>query len=334
MTNTTIAGRLAKFTPVHLTADTSRCTAGDLEAVKKLVQVAKIFDSLYMQQAWAGNGEQYEKVKASGDADTIRLYHLMRGPWDRVAENEPFLEGVPERPETGSFYPSDMTKSEFEAFRASLSPEEQAAASGFYTVVRRDEVTGALKLVKFSDEYRAFLESAASLLREAAALVSDASLRAFLNARADAFVTNEYVESDILWLKVSADSPLEVTCGPYEVYTDALLSQKSAYEIYIHVRDFPFSEKLKKFGSLLQAFEDSLPVEPKYINASLGNNPTPIVAIVEGGSKLVIIKNVQEGKFKHVLMPIARIVIDPEQLPLVDFDAFFTHILLHEVAHS
>jgi hypothetical protein len=64
------------------------------------------------------------------------------------------------------------------------------------------------------------------------------------------------------------------------------------------------------------------------------NLPNDEKAIKKAGSKLVLIKNVQEGKFKHVLTPIAHQVLQPDQLQYLDKNAFTTHILLHEVSHS
>lgn len=64
------------------------------------------------------------------------------------------------------------------------------------------------------------------------------------------------------------------------------------------------------------------------------NLPNDEVAIKKGGSKLVLIKNVQEGKFDKVLTPIASQVLAHDQLQHLTKDAFTTHVLLHEVCHS
>jgi hypothetical protein len=47
-----------------------------------------------------------------------------------------------------------------------------------------------------------------------------------------------------------------------------------------------------------------------------------------------MLKNVQEAKFRMVLQPIARLALAPGEERNVSFDAFFTHILMHELMHG
>jgi hypothetical protein len=47
-----------------------------------------------------------------------------------------------------------------------------------------------------------------------------------------------------------------------------------------------------------------------------------------------MLKNVQEAKFNKVLVPISKTVIDTPQRSQISFDAFFTHILMHELLHG
>src|SRR5262249_1457825 len=51
-------------------------------------------------------------------------------------------------------------------------------------------------------------------------------------------------------------------------------------------------------------------------------------------TKRVMLKNVQEAKFKSVLVPIAQVALQPADRKQVSFDAFFTHILMHELMHG
>ncbi|KAF9406376.1 hypothetical protein BGZ76_006347, partial [Entomortierella beljakovae] len=137
-----------------------------------------------------------------------------------------------------------------------------------------------------------------------------------------------------------------------------MFSIRAAFEFYLHARDFESSDILAKFSSRLQDMEDQLPVDELYKAKGLqppaiitvnqlysgGDVAVPMTAaynlpndekpIKIAGSKLVIIKNVQEGKFEKVLRPIAEQVLDPDQLDKVEFEAFFQHVLMHEVAHS
>jgi galactose mutarotase-like enzyme len=61
------------------------------------------------------------------------------------------------------------------------------------------------------------------------------------------------------------------------------------------------------------------------------NLPNDERVIREKGSKRVMLKNVQRAKFDKILQPIAATVLAPELQKDISFDAFFTHILAHEL---
>jgi hypothetical protein len=64
------------------------------------------------------------------------------------------------------------------------------------------------------------------------------------------------------------------------------------------------------------------------------NLPNDERVIRERGSKRVMLKNVQEAKFKSTLTPISKLVLRPSDQKDLDFDSFFTHILAHEIMHG
>ena len=234
---------------------------------------------------------------------------------------------------------------------------EKEKATGYFYAIRRD-ASGKLTVVPYSEEYREFLDPAAKLLREAAALTTNATLRDYLNKRAAAFASNDYYDSDVAWMDL--DSPIDVTIGPYETYEDELFGYKAAFEAYVTLRDDAETEKLKKFSNYMQELENNLPIEPRYRNPKVGaSSPLRVVNVVyssgEGnsgvqtaafnlpndervikakGSKRVMLKNTQDAKFNKVLLPISRVVLEPAQQRNVAFDSFFTHILMHEVVHG
>ncbi|KAJ2157476.1 hypothetical protein GGF46_004482 [Coemansia sp. RSA 552] len=357
-----IKERLARYKPTELRADLSHLADGDKRALVKLAAASDLLDSVYYQQIWSGAPQLREQLRQrAGEStearDTHRLFELFRGPWDRSADNEVFVSGAAAKPKHANVYPGDMSAAEFASWVKQLSPEDARRAEGFYDVVVRAK-DGQLGLVKYSDEYRQLLEPAAALLEEAAELVSDQSFAKFLRGRAAAFGTNQYVDSEVAWLKISHQSALEAAIGPYETYEDELFSAKAFFESMVHVRDFEGSQVLDKFTSSLELVERHLPIPERYRNRDLvpppivvvnqvyngGDTAVPMtaaynlpndeVAIERAGSKLTMIKNVQEGKFHSVLQPIARRVLASSDLDAVTFDAFFTHVLLHEVAHS
>jgi hypothetical protein len=350
----------ARFAPTVIGADLSTLSAGDRQALDKILDAARRIDAIYLRQVWRGNVDLLRKLEAdkspAGEA-RLRYFRINYGPWSRLDHNQPFVDGVPPKPPQAAFYPDDMTKEEFNAWVATLKGEAADQAKGFFHVIRRGG-DGKLRAIPYSEEYREFLEPAAQSLREAAALTTNETLRKFLTLRADAFLSNDYYASDVAWMEL--DAPLDVTIGPYEVYEDELFNAKAAFEAYVTLRDDAETEKLARFGKHLQEIEDRLPLEARYRNPRVAaaapirvvnqisgsgegrrgvqtaafNLPNDERVIQQKGSKRVMLKNVQEAKFQRVLIPIARSVLPASDVGAVSFDAFFTHILAHELVHG
>ena len=213
-------------------------------------------------------------------------------------------------------------------------------------------------MTPYSQAYAADLGKAARLLREAAALTDNASLKNFLTLRADAFLSNDYYASDMAWMDL--DAPLDITIGPYETYNDELFGYKAAFEAYVTIRDDRETGRLTDFASRLQEIENNLPIDPRYRNPKLGaaapirvvnevmaagdgahgvrtaafNLPNDERVVHEKGSKRVMLKNIQEAKFQSTLIPIAARVLAPAAREDLSFDYFFMHILAHELSHG
>ena len=64
------------------------------------------------------------------------------------------------------------------------------------------------------------------------------------------------------------------------------------------------------------------------------NLPNDERVVREKGTKRVMLKNVQDAKFKMVLLPISKVALPAPDQTKVAFDAFFTHILMHELMHG
>jgi len=256
-----------------------------------------------------------------------------------------------------SFYPADSTKDEVDKWISGLSGDAHAQATSFFTVIRRGPKRDFIT-VPYSLEYQDVLLAAASLLRRAAGETAQPSLKKYLELRADALLSNDYYASDVAWMEL--DSSIEPTIGPYETYEDSWFGYKAAFEAFITVRDDDETKKLAAFSSELQGLEDALPIDPKYRNPKLGalapirvvnvvfnagdgnrgvqtaafNLPNDDRVIREKGSKRVMLKNMQDAKFEKVLVPISKIALAASDQSKVSFDAFFTHILMHELMHG
>jgi hypothetical protein len=325
-----------------------------------------LIDGLFLEQVWAANPSVLTAL--SGDrsaAGRAQLHYFLinKGPWDRLDHNKPFVTGPaaallpPAKPPQANFYPADASKEEIEKWIGGLTGDARAQATGFFSVVRRGP-GGKLVTVPYSVEYQNVLSQAAVYLREAADRTSQPTLKKYLSARADAFLSNDYFASDMAWMEL--DASLEPTIGPYETYEDEWFGYKAAFEAFVAVRDDGETRKLTTFSGELQGLENALPIDAAYRNPKLGalapirvvnvvftagdgnrgvqtaafNLPNDDRVIKEKGSKRVMLKNVQQAKFDKVLIPISGVALGAADRAHVTFDAFFTHILMHELMHG
>jgi hypothetical protein len=357
-----LAARTARFAPVDMVVPID-LPGNEPAALGHLIQAARLIDGLFLEQVWAGNTSLLAELAADqtpeGRAE-LHYFLINKGPWSRIDEQEPFVRpgrAVPSKPPQANYYPGDATREEVASWIDSLPPDARAQATNFFTVIRRD-ARGQLTSVPYSVAYRNVLLEAAGHLREAASLVTEPTLRRYLETRADAFLSNDYFESDMAWMEL--DAAIEPTIGPYETYEDQWFGYKAGFEAFITLRDEAESKRLGVFSSQLQALEDALPVEARYRNPQLGalapirvvnvvfsagdgnrgvqtaafNLPNDARVIREKGAKRVMLKNVQEAKFERVLMPIAEVALPQAERSQVSFEAFFTHILMHELMHG
>jgi hypothetical protein len=356
-----------RFAPVELRAETAGLSKGDRAAIGKLIEAAKIVDTLQLRQRWAGNEALWAALRKDGSAlgkARQDYFWLNKGPWSIIDGNASFMPpeyagiAIPARkPDGANFYPAGASKEALEAWMNALPPQEKEAAQWYFTVIRSG-ADGKFRTVPYSEEYKTELTQLAKLLRDAAASTDNASLKKFLLLRADAFLSNDYLASDFAWMDL--DSPVDITIGPYETYNDELFGYKAAFEAYVSVRDPKETQKLNFFGKHMQELEDNLPLDKQYRNPKVGamapmvvvnqvygagdgnmgvqtaayNLPNDERIIRERGSKRVMLKNIQEAKFESTLKPITKLVLRPQDQKDLDFDSFFTHILAHEITHG
>ena len=351
----------ARFAPTEIRADLSNLSATDRQVLAKLVEASKIIDALFLRQVWAGNEAMLLDLARSRTAEgRARLHYFLinKGPWSRLDHNQPFVAGAPPKPAGANFYPADATKAEIDQWIASLL--RSRSRQGDRLLHRHPPRCGrqAFTLVPYNVAYKDELTRMAGLLRDAAALTGEPTLKAFLVKRADAFLSNDYYDSDVAWMEL--DATIEPTIGPYEVYEDEWFNYKAAFETFITVQDEAESAKLQKFAGELQDIEDHLPIDPKMRNPKLGalapivvvnevfaagdanrgvqtaafNLPNDERVLREKGAKRVMLKNVQDAKFAKTLVPISKVVLSPADQRDVLFSAFFTHIVVHELMHG
>ena len=350
--------RVAQFAPTPLAADLSALSAEDRQVLDKLVEAGKLMNEIFLRQVWTGNPALREQLKGltGPHAEAARRYFALNfGPWDRLAERQPFIGDKP-HPAGAGYYPEDLTKAGFEDWIA-RHPGDKDRFTSTVTVIRRGP-DGGLKAVPYSQEYAEWLKPAAKLLRDAAALTGNASLKKFLDLRATAFETDDYYASDVAWMDL--DAPVEVTIGPYETYEDELFGYKAAFEAFVTVNLPKESAALARYKERLPWLERNLPIPDADKNLHRGtDSPIRVVDSVYGGgenqsgvqtvafnlpndervreakgSKKVLLHNVMRAKYDQMLIPIASRVLDPAQVRDVSFDAYFNEVLHHELSHG
>lgn len=355
-----LAALSKRFAPVEVKVDLSKLPAQERAALAKLVEASRYVDALFMRQRFAGNNAllfQLLSDESPAGRASLDYFLLNKGPWSELDEDRAFLPGVGAKPPGANFYPADATREQIDSWMQGLPPAQKSEATGFFTTIRRG-IDGKFVAVPYSLEYQGELMEMARLLREAAALTQQPTLKSFLQKRAAAFVSNDYYASDVAWMEL--DASIEPTIGPYEVYEDEWFNFKAAFESFITLTDAAESEKLERFSSQLQDLEDHLPIDRKFRKPKLGGySPIRVVNVVfaagdanhgvqtaafnlpndervvaEKGSKRVLLRNFQQAKFDKVLTPIASIALAPQDQALVSFEAFFTHILMHELMHG
>lgn len=340
--------KLEQYMKVTLTTDLSGLTEKEKQMVPLLLQVAQIMDDIYWKQSY-GNKEAL--LAGIQDSATREFALINYGPWDRLDDNKPFVEGVGAKPAGANFYPADMTAAEFDG----LTDKNKSSQ---YTVVRRDS-TGKLVVIPYRVEYKAEIERAADLLNQAAALAEDAGLKKYLELRAKALLTDEYFESDMAWMDMKTNT-IDFICGPIENYEDALYGSKAAHEAFLLVKDKEWSVRLEKYAKLLPKLQEGLPVDAKYKKEKPGSNsdlnaydalyyagdcnsgsktiainlPNDEIVQLKKGSRRLQLKNSMKAKFDNIMLPISNELIAADQRKNVTFDAFFSNVMFHEVAHG
>ncbi len=353
-----LAAARAQIADVKMDVNTAFLSDEEREVVNLLIEAADLMSEIYMRQVSENNPAIREQIVNSGRADTtllLDMFDLHFGPWDTLAEGHAFFGDTPHSDGAG-FYPADMTKAEFAAWVAA-HPEDEEAFQSLFTVIRRDG--DRLVAIPYSTHYKQWLEPAAALLRKAAATTSNASLKTFLNLRADAFFSDDYFASDMAWMDL-ADTPIEVVIGPYEVYTDKMFGYKAAFEAFITLRDPELSDAVARYKAFLRDMEANLPVDESYKNFKRGfESPIAVTGQVHGGgdnvpgvqtiafnlpndervreakgAKKVLLSNVLGAKFKLILNPMSQHVLVPEQAKLLMRKYMEMGTLFHELAHS
>jgi hypothetical protein len=346
--NLKIQERVESYNPITLTEDLSWLSASEKKIIPILIDAAKIMDDLFWLQNY---GDKNQLLSMTNDEYEKKFILINYGPWDILDGLKPFVKDINPKPEGANFYPSDMTKEEFNKFPDSKKTDP-------YTILRRND-KGELVVIPYSVAYKESLNKAASLLRQASELAENAGLKKYLSLRAEALITDNYQPSDYAWMDMKT-SNIDFVIGPIENYTDGLFGYKTAFESYVLIKNIDWSKKLEKYSMMLPDIQKGLPVEEIYKKEIPGtgsdlnvynaiyyagdcNAGSKTIAInlpndeevqAKKGSRRLQLKNIMNSKFDDIMTPISNLLITEEQRKYVKFNAFFENTMFHEVAHG
>jgi hypothetical protein len=332
-----------------LEADLSSLTENEKLMLPLLIDAAKIMDDLFWEQALGEPKDEFLGKIKNEKLKQFAIYNY--GPWDRLDDNKPFIEGYGEKPKGANFYPTDMDTAEFTNWKFHDKKNQ-------YSVIRRDS-KGNLMMSKYSEYFKSKLEAAAELIKQAAQYADDPGLNKYLHLRVEALLNDDYKASDMAWMDMKKNR-IDFVVGPIETYEDALYGYRASFEAYVLIKDMEWSKKLEKFASFLPELQKGLPVDAKYKKEMPGgnsdlnaydviyyagdcNSASKTIAInlpndeevqLSKGTRRLQLKNVMKAKFEKILTPISNELIDPSQTQYINFDAFFSTVMFHEVAHG
>ena len=340
--------KINEFVTVKLTTDLTKLSDKEKQMIPLLIDAAKIMDDLYWEQVI---GDKQKFLDSIPDT-LIRVFTgINYGPWERLNGNRPFMNGFGEKPLGANMYPKDMTKEEFEKWTNKDKTSQ-------YSIIGRNK-DNSLKNIWYHDAFKEKLVKAAELLIQAAGLAEDPGLQNYLGLRAKALVTDNYFASDMAWMDMK-NNTIDFVVGPIENYEDELFGYKTAFESALLVKDKDWSLKLAKFAKFLPELQKQLPVDNKYKKEKPGtdsdlnaydiiyvsghsNAGSKTIAInlpndekvqLAKGSRRLQLKNAMRAKFDNILVPISNVLIDSTQKKNIRFDAFFSNVMFHEVAHG
>lgn len=340
--------KVEEFALIELRSDLiGKLPESDRQLIPILINIAEIMDELFWKQTF-GDRSILDTIQDQWVKDFAMINY---GPWERLNDNKPFIAEFANKPLGCQYYPEDITKEEYDAF-------EDANKGSLYTVLRRNE-DGSLKTVWYRDEYKEELTKVCDLLDQAIAIAEDPGLKLYLTERKNAFQTDDYFNSDMVWMDMK-ESNIDFVVGPIENYDDKFNEAKASYEGFLLVKDQERSKDLAKFVAMLPDLQKALPGDDKYKTFVPGtssdlnvydavyyagdcNAGSKTIAInlpnddrvqAAKGARRLQLRNSMQAKFDKILMPIGELIIEPTQQKYLKFDAFFWNVTFHEVAHG
>ncbi|MRT93277.1 Zn-dependent hydrolase [Ancylomarina sp. 16SWW S1-10-2] len=346
--DTVMQRKLANYATVKLNADLSGLTDGHAKLFSHLLKAADAIDELYWLQSY---GDKNELLNKMGDDSDIKAYAMINyGPWDRLDGNAPFTDDYPPRPLGAGFFPSNMNQNDFFAIAGNekFSP---------FTIIKEDPI-GELKVISYHEAYKTQINKAVEHIRKGTEYCDCQNFKAYLLQRADDLLTDNFMKSDSLWLKLK-DNKIDFFIGPIENREDHLIWTKYSYGAFVLLRNVEWTKNVEKFSLLLPYLQKNLPVDDEFKSEAPADNTDIVIydllyntGYCNAGNKLIGLnlpigteqvvsnsrkihfKNVMEAKFQKILKPITNLVINKKQRKHVKFNSFFQNTIFYEISNS
>ena len=215
------------------------------------------------------------------------------------------------------------------------------------------------KAVRYSVEYKKYLDPVVKLLNECADLSDNESFAKFLRLKAKALTTDNYFDADVAWIDMKGNK-FDMVFGPFETYSDKIKGVKAKYEAYIEIVDQVESDKLEKYTKYLTEMENNLPIPAEYKSIVKGltakfiivqdiirkgegaigyqavatNLPNDPEVHAKKGTTKTFWKNMFKARFNAIIKPVSKELIDESQLQYLSDEGFFQFVLMHEICHA
>ncbi|MCX7954268.1 MAG: hypothetical protein N3A01_03650 [Bacteroidales bacterium] len=344
----TIKDRINEYVTITLKPDISNLSANEKKMLSYLIDAANVIDEIFWLQSYGNKDTLFNKLKTEEEK---LLCEINYGPWDRLNNNEPFIEGVGKKPIGAGFFPPDIKYFPF----LSMKFEDKIS---MYTVIKKDE-EGNLYTEPYHKAYANYLTKASNYLLMAADLCPDKDFRNFLRKRAESLLNDDYYSSDLLWMDLK-NNKIDIVIGPVNCEEDQFIHTKTTYEAYILLTDIELTKKYERLNDYLEKIKNSIPLPENYLKQIIFSKPNVVIydgvyfagwpnagakqisinypkdgrILIEKGCKKLQFKNVQRAKFDNILLPLAKILIAPEYHKNITFEAFFINNIAYEISDA
>jgi hypothetical protein len=356
-----IAQRLARFQKVEMPFTYAGMSARERRVVDEMIAACRDLENIYWRQ---NNPEDVALYHSLANATDPKLRDARRYLWingsrfDLLNHNEPFIGNEP-FPPGRNLLPKGLTRDEIEAY-VKAHPAEKKAIYDERTVVEiasRNPLR--LKTTPYHVKYKQWLVPAARHLRNAAAASDDKAFANYLRMRATALLTDDYYPSDLAWVRLK-DPKFDLIFAPYETYLDDLLGVKTSYGASVLVRNETESAKLAVFKKYVADIQEALPLAaedrpskkgletPMEVmdapfragdlrhgyQAAADNLPNDPRIHEKVGSKKIFFKNFTDARVNHVILPVAKLIMRPDQAAQASGEGYLAAVMMHEISHG